>query len=70
MKTYLWLAVTADEYELPIAVEESASKLAKTLGVSTGTILKKSSGKINGRKIVKIDIEKGAEVGEIVQLHN
>ena len=29
---YLWLAVTPDEYELIIAVETSAAKLAHRLG--------------------------------------
>ena len=29
----LWMKVTSDEYELPIAVEDSAYKLAAKLGV-------------------------------------
>ena len=35
---YLWLAVTADEYELPLAVENTAAELAKRLGVSEDTV--------------------------------
>lgn len=35
---YLWLAVTADEYELPLAVEDTAAALARRLGVSGNTV--------------------------------
>lgn len=60
MNKYLWLAVTADKYELPLVVEESSYKLAKALGVHQGTIAKLiargSSGRNNGRKIVKVEI--------------
>ena len=35
---YLWLAVTADEYELPLAVENTAAELARRLGVSENTV--------------------------------
>lgn len=35
---YLWLAVTADEYELPLAVENTAAELARRLGVSEDTV--------------------------------
>lgn len=31
---YLWIAVTSDQYELPIAVEKTASALAVKLGTS------------------------------------
>jgi hypothetical protein len=37
-KRYLWLAVTADEYELPLAVEDTAAALARRLGVSEDTV--------------------------------
>lgn len=57
---YLYLAVTSDEYELPIFVEDSANKLAKKLGVSQNSVYlaisKNLSGKIQGRKIVKVEI--------------
>ena len=29
---YLWLAVTADEYELPLVIEDTAAALARRLG--------------------------------------
>ena len=35
---YLWLAVTADEYE-PLAVEDTAAALARRLGVSENTVI-------------------------------
>lgn len=35
---YLWLAVTANEYELPLAVEDTAAALARRLGVSEDTV--------------------------------
>lgn len=37
-KRYFWLAVTADEYELPLAVENTAAELARRLGVSEDTV--------------------------------
>ena len=37
-KRYLWLAVTADEYELPLAVEDTAAALARRLGDSEDTV--------------------------------
>lgn len=37
-KQYLWLAVTADEYELPLAIEDTAAALARRLGVSENTV--------------------------------
>ena len=37
-KRYFWLAVTADEYELPLAVEDTAAALARLLGVSEDTV--------------------------------
>lgn len=61
---YLFEAVTNDEFELPIVVEESAINLAKTLGIKVDRIyaaIKKNS-KCNGRylgiKFLKINIGK------------
>ena len=54
----IWMAVTADEYELPMILASSASKLAKELGVSVSTILtrehRNDNGKYTGYKIVKV----------------
>ena len=32
----LWMAVTADKYELPLAVEDTQEKLARRLGITKG----------------------------------
>lgn len=34
----LYMAVTPDEYELPVAVEDSPTKLAKKIGMSVNTV--------------------------------
>lgn len=58
MGKYIWMAVTVDEYELPLAVEDSAKKLADLLGVSEATVkgceYRHQDGHISGRKIVKV----------------
>lgn len=55
---YYWMAVTADKYELPLAVADSSYLLARMLGVHKGTALaceaRSQSGKNTGRKIVKV----------------
>lgn len=55
----LWLAVTADEFELPIAIEDSADKLARKIGISPSTVKylekMKCTGRNTGRKIVRIE---------------
>lgn len=60
MKRFLWLAVTPDEFEFPIYIEDSASKLANKLGITTSTVIssivKNRSGKNSGRKIIKVEI--------------
>lgn len=35
---YFWMAVTADEYELPLIVENTAAALGRKLGVSEDTV--------------------------------
>jgi hypothetical protein len=58
MGKYLYMAVTPDDYELPIAVEESAIDLANKLGIEPisvyNSINKGLDGKNVGRKIIKI----------------
>lgn len=34
----LWMAVTADQYELPLAVEETSTALAKRMGTNKNAI--------------------------------
>ena len=55
---YLWIAVTADEYELPICVADSAQELANKFGVTDNTIrncvMRGRSGRQNGYKYLKV----------------
>jgi ribosomal protein L7Ae-like RNA K-turn-binding protein len=59
-KKYLWLAVTPDEYELPLIVADSAAELGRKCGISKSTIKVAErlgcSGERSGRKIVKVRI--------------
>ncbi len=34
----IWMKVTHDKYELPVAIADSAAELARKLGVSKGSI--------------------------------
>lgn len=56
---YLWLAVTADEYELPIAVADTSIELGQMLGVSDSTIAasikRKCDGSRNGYRYLKVE---------------
>lgn len=58
-KKYIWMAVTADRLELPIAIADTAEELSKILGINRTSVmtnaLRKESGKISGRRIVKVD---------------
>lgn len=60
-KHFLWVAVTADEYELPLAVADTARELGDLLGLSKSTVDKGYreglNGKLTGRKFVKVEIE-------------
>lgn len=58
MGKYLYMAVTCDEYEFPVAVEETAVELANKLGIDPmsvyNSIANNRSGKITGHKLLKI----------------
>lgn len=58
MGKYLYMAVTSDELELPIAVEENVTDLANKLGIDPisvyNSINKGLQGRNAGRKIVKV----------------
>lgn len=60
---YLWMAVEADEYELPIAVADSARELGEIFGLKKDVImtsaLRGHSGKISGRKYYKVENTEG-----------
>ena len=55
---YYWMAVTADKYELPLVVAESSRELARKCGTSKSNVENLAaggwSGKISGRKFVKV----------------
>ena len=56
---YIWLAVEADEYELPIAVADTARELAELFGVRADSVIdsasKNRSGKLSGRKFIRVE---------------
>jgi hypothetical protein len=56
--SYYWMAVTADEYELPLAVEDSARALAERLGMSPnsikGAIKRNWDGQRSGRRFYRV----------------
>ena len=61
---FLYMAVTDDKYELPIAVEDSISKLASRLGLRYNTILvsfsrqsKSSRSRKLNCKFVKVEVD-------------
>ena len=57
----LYMAVTADKYELPLIVEDSISKLAKKTGVSVSTVKssidRNQSGTRRGMKFIQVKEE-------------
>lgn len=55
MNKYLWLAVTADQYELPIYIEDTAKELAKKLNIHTCNVISEAStGRVRKRTGVRI----------------
>lgn len=63
MGDYLWMAVTPDEYELPIAVADAAMELGRMLGMKGNLVSKKYCEHNSGKtkrwrkyKIIKIEV--------------
>ena len=58
MGKYYWLVVTADEYELPLAVADTSRELAKMYGTTKtnveNCIRRRNAGQVNGYKYVKV----------------
>ena len=59
---HLWMAVTADEYETPLAVTETANELGTMIGANPGTIRseaynEKVTGKYSKVRYVKVVYE-------------
>ena len=55
---YLWLCVETDKYELPLAVAESSTELARKCGTNKHNVEAQVyghwSGKMTGRKFVVV----------------
>ena len=58
MNKYYWLCVEADEYELPLAVADTAKELADRLGITETTVyncvMRRRGGRENGYKYMKV----------------
>lgn len=50
-KKYLWLMVTKDKYQLPLAVADTAEELGQMVGVSRTTIIKSVTHRKKSRYI-------------------
>lgn len=61
MKQNIYMAVTTDKYELPLALETSYEELSKITGVSVNSIkysiYKHLSGRHRGIKFIKVKID-------------
>ena len=59
------MGVTADKYEFPIYIADTATQLAKIMGISRDVIYSGVSKKLNGRnkgiKFVKVEINEEEE---------
>lgn len=60
-KMVLYLAVSLDRYELPIAVADSARELEQMLGLGRGTVVshisKVKQGRLKKQKYFRVEIE-------------
>ena len=58
----IWLAVTPDKYEHPIALEPTCTALAKVMGVSAATISRKyTEGNMNRFGVRVVEIKEGGK---------
>ncbi len=61
MVEHVYMAVTTDKLELPLAIADTAIELGNILGIKSETIYssisKQRSGKNNGFKLLKVLIE-------------
>lgn len=57
----VYMAVTTDKYELPIAVADTVKELSELTGTSTNAIssaiCKKKSGRLSGKKFIRVEID-------------
>ena len=58
---YLWMMVSSDKYELPLAVANTAAELGKIAGVRTDTICKMAAmaarGELKRSKYVRVPVK-------------
>ena len=57
MGKYYWMAVEADELELPLAVADTARELGAKYGVSADTVITLERGNYSGRKTGMKDVK-------------
>lgn len=60
MKNVVYMQISRDKYELPLAVGDSVRELSKILGVSENAIsrtVNSSGGKGGFRKYIKVKVE-------------
>ena len=63
----LYMAVTADEYELPIRIADSAKEIAEKMGLRPGTVYsmlhepQRHSGAMCGYRVVRVEIPEEEE---------
>lgn len=53
----LYIKTTTDKYELPVAVEDSPTKLAKKLGLNANSVITMCSKGVSGYYRVQIEEE-------------
>ena len=57
----VWILVTKDEFELPVAIADTAKELARICGVSNRTVisgaLRNKSGKVKKSRYIKVEID-------------
>lgn len=57
----VWMLVTKDEFELPVAIADTAKELARICGVSNRTVisgaLRSKSGKVKKSRYIKVEID-------------
>ena len=61
MKMILYIMVTRDKYELPLAVDDTAAELARMVGVTTNAVLsgisKARKGKLKKAKYIRVEVD-------------
>ena len=70
-KQLIWLAVTADKFELPIATADTAKELAEILNTTEGAIILMKKNNCNGKLLgYRVRAVENAEVNEILDKVN